>query len=201
MTSATTLRVPYITAYDEELPDLQLMLVPDAGTTQRVRLGFVGAVEQDWNQGVLWYRAGLHRRGKPEWRLVNTLRQRRCMSQLLCQVCGGTAVMRDGRISWLLAAPAERSAAGVQFTSAPPTCESCIPEALATCPRLGAGMVCSVQAAHPYGVRGDLMKVTGSGLVTAAADHFATLDAYRQLEFMLAKQLVVALEDLRSVAA
>ncbi|MEV4890565.1 hypothetical protein AB0K48_14345 [Nonomuraea sp. NPDC055795] len=192
-------RVPYITAYDEEFAERPFTLIPDACATDGWRLGFVGAARQDWLFGVLWHRPGLHRGGRPEWKMVNTLRQRRCMLRLLCQVCGGPA--RDaptGRVSWLLADSSVTGSAGKPFTNAPPTCRACIPGALATCPRLRrAARVYTVRAAEPYGVVGDAVRPSPRGLMKVEWDLHVPLDAFHRLEYTFAKQLLVTLEDLQ----
>ncbi|MFI6317348.1 hypothetical protein ACIBG8_07505 [Nonomuraea sp. NPDC050556] len=202
MTVVSRLRVPYVTAYDEECVQRPFAVVLDAGATEGWRLGFVGAGEQDWMLGVLWYRPGLHRRGKPEWRLVNTLRQRRCMLYLLCQVCGGTAVNDDRRINWVLAESPEMTPQGVPFTNAPPTCQGCVSEALDSCPRLGSeARVYTVRAAAPYAVVGDVVQISQTGLSVAEWNRLITIDSFRQLEHTLAKQLLVTLDDLQPSSA
>ena len=156
--TTTAVRVPYITAYSEELAPHPLAFVAYPEATDGVRLSYDDAVPQDWMYGVLWARQGLHRRGRPEWKVVNTLRQRRCMRLLLCQVCGESATDPvDSRISWVLADDPGDTSAGAGYTNAPPTCAQCIPEAIASCPRLRRGAaVYSVGSAQPYGIIGDV---------------------------------------------
>ncbi|MFD9947840.1 hypothetical protein ACFWYW_11050 [Nonomuraea sp. NPDC059023] len=199
MSEMSRLRVPYITAYDDEYAERRFTLIPDASATDGRRLGFVGAAEQDWMFGVLWHRPGLHRRGRPEWKMVNTLRQRRCMLRLLCQVCGGPATTQgDCRISWLLADPPETISTGKPFTNAPPTCRGCIPEALTACPRLRrAACVYTTRSAEPYGVVGDTVRPSAQGLVKVAWDLHIPLDSFRLLEYAVAKQLLVTMDDLQ----
>jgi hypothetical protein len=74
---------------------------PHPAATDGFRLTFTDPVEQDRMFGTLWHRQGLHREGRPLWKLVNTPRQRRCMVHHLCQVCGKTAVDETGRVWWL----------------------------------------------------------------------------------------------------
>ncbi|MGW4799355.1 hypothetical protein ACWEPC_43770 [Nonomuraea sp. NPDC004297] len=130
--------VPYVTAYEGEELAYQLVVEAHAEATGGVRLSYADATAQDWMFGVLWHRQGLSRGGRPLWRLVNGLRQRRCMLHLLCQVCGRSAV-DGGRIWWLLPGSPGVLDGGERFTRAPPTCRPCIPAARAWCPRLGPG--------------------------------------------------------------
>ncbi|MDP4501091.1 hypothetical protein [Nonomuraea turcica] len=192
-------RVPYVTAYDGENVAYQLALVPSAEATDGIRLSYADPTEHDWMFGVLWHRHGLTRAGHPQWKLVNTSRQRRCMLQELCQVCGQTAVDSDtGRIWWVIAEPPGKSALGASFTNTPPTCRSCIGLARLLCPRLREwSQACTVAAAEPYGVVADVFKPVGRGLVSTGIATELPLDAYRDLEYALAKQLIVSLEDLR----
>ena len=197
--TTTAVRVPYITAYSEELAPHPLAFVAYPEATDGVRLSYDDAVPQDWMYGVLWARQGLHRRGRPEWKVVNTLRQRRCMRLLLCQVCGESATDPvDSRISWVLADDPGDTSAGAGYTNAPPTCAQCIPEAIASCPRLRRGAaVYSVGSAQPYGIIGDVLQPSRLRPVEVARNVVISLDSFHRLEYALAKQLLVVLEDLR----
>jgi hypothetical protein len=190
--------VPYVTAYDGEQMPYQLAFAPHAAATDGVRLSFHDPVEQDWMFGVLWHRQGLHRRGRPLWNMVNTSRQRRCMLRHLCQVCGRSAVDETGRVWWLLPEPPGQAGA-VEFTHAPPTCHRCIPAAFEQCPRLRrGGHIYTSAGSVPYGVVGMVYQLRHSGLVQIEEALELPLEAFHRLEYALASQLIVALDDLRS---
>ncbi|MGW3346813.1 hypothetical protein ACWDA3_26170 [Nonomuraea rubra] len=189
--------VPYVTAHEGEQIPYDLTFACYAAATDGIRLSFHDPVEQDWMFGVLWHRQGLHRRGRPLWRLVNTPRQRRCMVRHLCQVCGSPAVDEAGRVWWVLPEPPARAGA-VQFTHAPPTCRLHIPVAVEQCPRLRrGGHVYTAAGSTPYGVMGMVYKLRHGRLVQVEEATELPLEAFHRLEYALATQLVVALDDLR----
>jgi hypothetical protein len=91
--------VPYITAWSEEqaLPTT-IVEVPNRGIV------YVDEAFGDRDQhGVLWPRMPSRPgHGRPEFGRVHSLRQRRAMRQLLCQVCGTPADHNDQGVLWLL---------------------------------------------------------------------------------------------------
>lgn len=197
----TTLRVPYITAWSGETVPHPLGFAW-SDETAGLRLTYADPCPQDWLYGALWARQGLSARGRPEWKLVNTLRQRRCMLHLLCQVCGGSAVdSGTSRTWWLLADEPARVAPERGYTNAPPTCPICIPSALASCPRLRHGaVVYTVGACEPYGILGDVFEPgDAEGAVQVQRNATVSMDSFRMLERVLAKQLLVVLDDLQLV--
>ncbi|MEO3800557.1 hypothetical protein [Nonomuraea sp. B1E8] len=197
MTTAVRHQVPYVTAYDGEDVEYQLALAPHAEATDGFRLSYADAVAQDWMFGVLWHRHGTTRAGQPQWKLVNTARQRRCMLHLLCQVCGRSAVDDDGRIWWVLVDLPPTTALDEPFTNAPPTCRECIPAATRMCPRLRqSSHIYTAAAAEPYAVVADTFRPAGRRLVIGQTLELP-LEAFHDLEYALAKQLVVLLGDLR----
>lgn len=202
MTADARRRAPYITAYSEEVVSYQLALAPALEATDGLRLAYADPVDSDWMFGVLWHRHGMTRAGLPEWKLVNTARQRRCMLRLLCQVCGQPATEPDGRTWWVLPEPPAKTGVGDPFTNAPPTCHSCVPAALRLCPRLReSAHVYSATAADPYGVVADVFKPLRQGIIMVSSTTEVPLEAYRDLEYALAKQLIVTLEGLHEVHA
>ncbi|MGW4411755.1 hypothetical protein ACWEJ6_47575 [Nonomuraea sp. NPDC004702] len=194
----TTLTVPYITAYDGEDVDYQLALASHPEATNGMRLSYVDAVPTDWMFGVLWHRHGLSRAGNPDWKRVNTRRQRRCMLHALCQVCGRSATDGDSLIWWVMAEPPGTTPAGRPFTNAPPTCPACIPAARTLCPRLRRrALVYTARDIEPYGVVAEVFKPVGPRLIAAGQVVEMPLDAFRELDYALARQLLVALDDLQ----
>ncbi|TMR88122.1 hypothetical protein [Nonomuraea basaltis] len=184
--------MPYITAYDGESVAYQLALAAHLEATDGIRLSYADATETDWLFGVLWHRHGMSRAGRPLWKPVNTARQRRCMLHNLCQVCGRSAV-DDGRIWWVMAEPPATTGAGQQFTNAPPTCRSCIPKARTLCPRLRPeSHVYTARASEPYGVVADLYRPAARRKVVVVQRAIELpLEAFRDLEYALATQLIV----------
>jgi hypothetical protein len=199
--TTTPLRVPYITAWSEEAVEHNLLFThhPEAGGP---RLTYPDPHPTDWVYGVLRARHGLNRGGRPEWKMVNTLRQWRCMEQRLCQVCGGSAVDPEtGRIWWLLSDNPDESAAVKGYTNAPPTCRGCIPEAIATCPHLRrAAATYTAGDCEPHAVLAKILLPIGS-YKTIVVDRTAIvwLDEFQELVYALAQQLIVLLHDLRPV--
>lgn len=191
-------QVPYVTAYDGEDLDYALALAPSLEATDGIRLSYADPVDTDWLYGVLWHRHGMSRAGRPAWKLVNTNRQRRCMLHLLCQVCGRSARDDDGAIWWVMAEPPTPTGAGEPSTNAPPTCRRCIPIARQSCPRLReSAHLYTATAAEPYGVMADVFKPSGRGVVLVRETTELPLDAFHELEYALAKQLLVKLEGLQ----
>ncbi|WP_436501449.1 hypothetical protein [Actinokineospora sp. HUAS TT18] len=105
--------------------------------------------------GVLWVRgASEPGHGQPVFGKVNSLRQRRAMRKLLCQVCAGPAdqtgdgllwAVRDYRDDW----PGWPNGMGV---TEPPICLPCLRYSARACPALRRGHVV-IRARH-YGVAG-----------------------------------------------
>ncbi|MCC5574439.1 hypothetical protein IMZ11_02135 [Microtetraspora sp. AC03309] len=196
MTASTTLRVPYITAWsDEAVPqNLAFRYHVEAGG---LRLTYTDPHDSDWVYGVLRARQGLSQRGRPEWRLVNTLRQWRCMEHSLCQVCGQTAVDERERIWWVLT-DTDGTSMGDGYTNAPPTCCACIPEAIASCPRLRtSAAVYTAGGSAPFAVLAHEFAFGTGGAVLVERNVLIDLDEFRRLNGALAQQLVVTLSDLR----
>ncbi|GIH27603.1 hypothetical protein Aph01nite_59130 [Acrocarpospora phusangensis] len=152
------IRVPYVIAYSGELRTDPIWFGKDRYGR---RLRYMREARGDWNEyGALRARVGQRRNGQPLWRKLNTARQWRCMEKLLCQVCGQPATCEDGRIPWILTDRVVRDDdrdPGVKFTSAPPTCLACIPEARELCPQLhGSFSAYSVGGVGYHGVLADM---------------------------------------------
>lgn len=191
----TALRVPYITAWsDEEMP--HPLAFEFSAEVAGLRLTYPDPHPEDWVFGVLRARHGILRGGRPEWLKVNTLRQWQCMDHALCQVCGLPAADPEtGRIWWLLT---DADGTGDGYSNAPPTCKSCIPEAIASCPRLRSNAsVCSVADCEPFAVLGDVFEFGAGGANLVERNVLVGLDEFRALAAVLAQQLVVTLHGLR----
>lgn len=193
------LRIPDANAWRGELVDYPLAFAWDAAAAD-VRLSYLDPRQPDWRLGVLWARHGQDRTGRPTWKAINALRQRRAMMRHLCMVCSQPATDEDGRIWWLFHTDPEATPDGRLITNIPPTCRECIPEALATCPPLQKrSRVCSAAGSTPFSVIADLY-APGSldpHAVRVAREVNVTLDRVALLRFSLATQLCVTVDDVR----
>jgi len=120
-----------------------------------------------WNQ-VLWVRMPAVRGvGKPFLAGVHALRQRQCISHMLCQICGGSTYHSRPREPTKPSPSADerhlflvRAATGVAITegertASPPVHEACAIEAVEDCPHLGKGATASLVEYSPnWGVAG-----------------------------------------------
>ncbi|GII90631.1 hypothetical protein [Sinosporangium siamense] len=202
MTSAavqSTLRVPHVIAYSEEAVPQHLAFRRSA--VREPYLAYTDPRGTDWALGVLRARVRGNRRGQPQWKLLNTLRQWRCMIKDLCQVCGGRAADPEtGRLWWIITETAYRQLGDGHHTSAPATCRARIPESLASCPRLReSGDVFTAASAEPSAVLADMFAPGPQGRAVHTGEHnvFVSLEWTDLLRSALATQLVVRLHDLR----
>jgi hypothetical protein len=158
--------VPYTTLWSAE-HDLPYELVerPDFG----IAYADETLIDRD-NHGVLWRRTpSKPRHGRPEFGNVHSLRQRRAMRRLLCQVCGGPADRTGDGVLWLLPDYCgdwpgwPDGMANVE----PPVCLPCVGVSIRLCPALRKGAVAVRVREFPVaGVRGVLYR---SGGVSPAA--------------------------------
>lgn len=142
--------VPYITAWSSEQSQAATLI------HRYGRLGYADEHPLDRDRfGILWRRVGISPRvGKPEFGRVHSLRQRRTMLRVLCQVCGGPADETRAGVLWLLGraeyqqdpwpAPIE--------TMHPPVCLPCALQAIRLCPHLRD---------HYVALRAQLFDLTG----------------------------------------
>lgn len=200
MTAAAVvgLTKPYITPYAEETLDLPLSFEWADGVH---RLTYRDALPRDWMFGVLWARCGTGQEGKILWNMVHTLRQRRCMLNRLCRVCGEPATDPDtGRITWIMPFAATGVLRSTMSTAHPPTCKAHVSEALAACPYLRAGtpVVCTVSDYSPIGVLANVYGYAGRGrVVETHRQRNIGLDNFDRLHRAVATQLIVQTGDLQ----
>ncbi|OLF11260.1 hypothetical protein BLA60_14555 [Actinophytocola xinjiangensis] len=145
---------PYITSWSEEVdPPCRLVEIPGRG------IAYADETVTDRDQrGVLWlrtpYRPGI---GRPVFGKVHPLRQRRAMSRLLCQVCGGSADHDDNGVLWLARDwrddwPDWPNGMG---ENEPPVCLPCVRLSMRLCPALRRGAVAFRARRFPVaGIRG-----------------------------------------------
>jgi hypothetical protein len=148
---------PYVTASTAE-QDLNCSLVVRPGGTG---IGYTNELPGDRDQfGVLWQKvAERTTEGKPEFARVHPARQRRAMSELLCQVCAEPADRTPEGVLWLLRdhrGDWPRWPEGVASVE-PPICARCVAMSLRRCPALQRGAVAvRVRDFAVAGVRGTL---------------------------------------------
>ncbi|MEV0613724.1 hypothetical protein AB0I81_10415 [Nonomuraea sp. NPDC050404] len=169
--------VPYVIAYSNELVKDPIWF--EQTPVGQPRLSYQPPGENDWvgPGGVRRNALGILRarvldlrdqasdvRGCERMRKLNTLRQWKCMDDLLCQVCGYPAVdLETGLLPWLLVRSVfERNGLDSGRTNAPPCCWACVPKALAECRMLQdeSVMVCTATGVTSVGVLADLYEPT-----------------------------------------
>lgn len=195
---------PYVTAGNAE-QDLRCNLVVRPGG---LGVGYTNELPGDRDDlGVLWRRvAERSQKGKPEFGRVHPARQRRAMSELLCQVCAGPADRTPDGVLWLLRDHRDdwpRWPEGMASVE-PPICVQCVAISLRRCPALQRGAVAiRVQTFALAGVWGTLYRPGTFAPVPVKAAHVAYGDP--QIRWMVAVALIrelrgcsfVPLEELR----
>lgn len=155
-------------------------------------LAYTDELPGDRRLGALWMRHRIGQHGEPLFRQLHTARQRLAMLKNLCQICGGTAVNADGRVSWLIPAGGD-----MQWTMTPPTCEHCQETALRYCPHLTSEPPAriTVRETTPIGVLGDLYRMDGERFAGVSRQTVVDFSDHDKMRRILAKQLAVALRD------
>lgn len=127
--------VPYTTSWSTE-DSLPMPVVERRG----YGIAYADEIVADRDtQGVLWQRTiSRPGEGRPEFGKVHSLRQRRAMRRLLCQVCGHPADRTGNGMLWLL--PDYRQdwdgwPEGMGNVE-PPICRSCVSISVRLCPKL-----------------------------------------------------------------
>jgi hypothetical protein len=148
-------------------------------------------------RGVLWTRVPWKPgRGRPQFGRVHATRQRRAMTRLLCQVCGGPAG-RDARgLLWLTGEdPADRGSwPDPLLTAHPPVCAPCAALSVRACPHLRRQhAVLRVRAFDLAAVRGLLYRPGRPGPVPVDAAGVALDDPL--ISWVKAGQLIVRLRE------
>jgi hypothetical protein len=169
--SSTTQRrtvVPYVTIWSTE-HDLPYQVIERRG----FGIGYADEISADRDaHGVLWHRTfSRPHRGRPEWGNVHSLRQRRAMRRLLCQVCGGPADQTEDGVLWLLPNHQEDWTGWPEGMGnvEPPICVPCVGTSLRLCPKLRRGAAAiRVREFPTVGVRGALYERGPGGPVVVA---------------------------------
>lgn len=145
--------------------------------------------------GVLWTRTTSRPgKGLPQYGKVHSLRQRLCMQQLLCQICGGPADRTAEGTLWLIDAHARDLLPVAEITTHPPVCLPCAHRSVRACPHLRAEWVAlRVRSAVPYGVNGILYQPAHPAPVMVAAADVPFHSA--RIPWVLASQLIMRISD------
>ena len=189
---------PYVTATDVE-QDLTCSLVvrPDGRG-----VGYANELPGDRDdQGVLWRKVAERQgKGTPEFGRVHPARQRRAMSEPLCQVCAGPADRTPDGVLWLLRDHREewpRWPEGMASVE-PPVCARCVAISLRRCPALQRGAVAfRVREFAIASVRGTLCRPGTFTPAPVAAVHRAYGDP--DTRWMVAVALIRELRGCRFV--
>jgi hypothetical protein len=189
--------VPYISKWSGEEAAASAPVVVRGG-----RLAYADEQPYDRDRhGVLWTRTpSFPGRGRPEFGAVHSLRQRRAMRRVLCQVCGGPADRDADGVLWLLGEDAHDPASWPDdlLTSHPPLCVPCATTAVQACPHLSAHFVAlRVRTWTEVGVRGALYRPAWPA--PAPVDVVAVTYDDPLMNWVRAGQLIVRLEDYAAV--
>jgi hypothetical protein len=146
--------VPYIATWSAETK-------PDVTVIERTQFSIAFADETVADRdrdGLLWTRTTVcPRQGRPQFAVIHSLRQRRAMRRLLCQVCAQPADYTEEDLLWLLPDYYQEAAGWPEdFDLAePPICQSCVPIAIRLCPALRKGhLAVRARSAPVSGVKG-----------------------------------------------
>lgn len=147
--------VPYITTWSEEKSTPTTVIRGGRG----IRFADENFLDRDSN-GALWTRIPSRPGyGRPEFSRVHSLRQRRAMRRLLCQVCGCAADRNEDGVLWLLRDYREDWLNWPEnmANTHPPVCMKCAILSTRVCPALRGGYVAVRARRSPvsgvYGVR------------------------------------------------
>jgi hypothetical protein len=168
--------VPYVTAWSTER-DLPMPMIEHRG----FGIGYADEIATDRDtHGVLWQRTySRPSMGRPVFGDVHSLRQRRAMRKLLCQVCGGPADQNDDGVLWLLPDHHEDwdSWPEAMGNVEPPICLACVEISLRLCPKLrrDGGAAIRAKEYSIVGVRGALY-APGPSRPVMVADQVVAFD-------------------------
>ena len=183
----TPVTVPYITQWSAE----QMSSMPVVPTRRGIAYPNERPGDRD-THGVLWTRVGsLPGQGRPEYGKVHARRQRRAMTQLLCQVCGQRAHRNGEGILWLVCEDpgSPETWPDPLLISDPPVCTRCAPRAVRLCPSLRRQYTAlRVSAYDLVGVRGFLYLPGHTDPVGVAYDD-------PRIRWVKAGQLITRLRD------
>ncbi|MEE1764391.1 hypothetical protein [Streptomyces sp. SP18BB07] len=149
--------MPYVTAWDAEA-------VRQPKVVRRIGRGGEGIGFEDENpvtdrrHEALWVRSALAQGcGTPNFRGVNSPRQKRAMRYSLCQICGLTVLGPGADEPTLHLLGGDTPILEGETTAAPPLHAPCAVEAIENCPPLGRGWAAALVDYSPlWGVAGEV---------------------------------------------
>ncbi|MDT3396997.1 hypothetical protein RKE29_10115 [Streptomyces sp. B1866] len=183
--------MPYIASWSSEKADRPVVVARRQGG-----IAYPDEILHDRDEhGVLWSRTVLSPgRGRPEFGRIHTLRQRRAMRRLLCQICAGPADRTEQGVLWLLGDDREDWPNWPEMMAAthPPVCLPCARVAVRACPYLhGHAVAVRVREAPVEGVYGTLY-APGNPFPTPLRNETVTYDD-PAIRWVCAGQLVRSL--------
>ncbi len=192
--------VPWVSRWSGERDVRELRIAKNLATGA-LTLFYEDTVDPEHDEhrdgnGVLWARDGQDRAGWPEFGQVNSLRQRTCMLERRCQVCGRP--IAESPIRWLMGPDHLYVVKGRHVTMSPPTCRECVELSRNLCPHLGTkgSRLLLVRDYEVWGVYGEAVWFE-AGDVVRSDPHagISFVDPERPLSGVLAKQLLVTFTD------
>ncbi|WP_051385338.1 hypothetical protein [Actinokineospora inagensis] len=190
----TRIHVPYITSWSTETPVIPTVIRHPNG----VGIAYADETMGDRDRsGILWVRVpSTPGTGRPLFGKVHSLRQRRAMRRLLCQVCGEPADQAPDGVLWLLLDhradwPGWPNRMGV---TEPPICRPCAELSVHACPALRDGYaLVRAQVYDIAGVQGMRYRPGNTGV--AAVDLAMVAHSDAAAPWVLASNLVRELRD------
>lgn len=202
--------IPYVTSREGEGPDPWSALTVGLGPDHTMGLAYQDETEEDRGpRGELWerFRQSLdvfsQPTGRPRWRLVHPLRQRKAMRFLRCQLRFCPAKLPSGGYLFLETADEKPVEPGQRVTTGqPPVCLAHARLAVSLCPRLREGHVAFLARKAPlWGVIGTRYRFGASGVTPLPAEEqFPLPYGHPQLGWFLACQLVRELTEYEVVS-
>lgn len=183
---------------DDGIPGARMRMAIDPATEETLWVLDIPGFFRD-DQGWLWapdQPEALN--GRPEFAQINITRQRRCMDEKLCQVCGESAINAANEVTFVI--PRADLEKPPIIASQAPVCLVCIPIALDQCPHLRqvahAVIAAPVDAVVAVAVIGDVYDLKGKieyqGIIPPRASDGRSART-------LARQRVVAIKHWRIV--
>ncbi len=198
--------VPYVIARSGELvEDRPVFAMDQRRGREEPYLTYAPGKAADWVSGMLRVRVADTGVGEPLWRKVNTVRQWKCMNELLCQICGLPAAEPGQPLAWVLTEASFQALSWVRDagdTNQPAVCREHLSVSLRLCPRLRAGAeVVMVEYAEPVAVLAAVFE-PGPGAdwrIPKLVGHnvYVGLDEFARHPRVLATQLVMRLYGIR----
>lgn len=199
------LPVPWLTQWSAEhqtsrqltfygLPDGGVMVGYEGAKDKPIGGALAGLREQRDEVGLLWYEHSPGQgEGEPLFAQVHATRQRACMVERRCQVCGSALPSTDA--TTFLEPDTEPLRAGKPHTTlTAPCCRTCIPVAMRLCPaqRRRPRVVVSAESYRPHSAYGDLYRLQDGKLTREPSRVPLASDLVSGL---LAKQLWIRMID------